>query len=139
MNNYLIIALIISIPLLLGTILLVNFRSSRNKGLGETPEMKKEIDELEKLSAQAEFKEAQIVSVRPEDQSRSNPSERIVKFRLAIKTGEKEYLTLQARWKIDNIYLANFQQGKMIRVKVYDKYVFPTYQGAKLIPDSVRS
>ena len=139
MNNYLIIALIISIPLLLGTILLVNFRSSRNKVPGETPEMKKEIDELEKLSGKAEFKEAQIVSVRPEDQSRFNTSERIVNFRFAIKTGEKEFETLRARWKIDNIYMANFQQGKMIRVKVYDKYVFPTFQGARLIPDSVRS
>lgn len=139
MNNYLIIALIISIPLILGTILLVIYKSSRNKDIGDSVEMKKEIDELEKLSAQAEFKEAQIVSVRPEDQSRFNTSERIVNFRLAIKTGDKEYLTLRARWKIDNIYMANFQQGKTIQVKVYDKYVFPTYQGAKLIPDSVRS
>ena len=111
----------------------------KKKDLGDTAEMKKEIDELEKLSVKAEFKEAQIVSVRPEDQSNFNPNERIVNFRLAIKTGEKEFVTLQARWKIDNIYMSNFQQGNTIQVKVYDKYVFPTYQGARLIPDSVRS
>jgi hypothetical protein len=139
MNNFFIFALIISIPLILGILLRVSFKRNKNKDFGESARMKKEIDELEKLSERAECKVAQIVSFRPEDQSRDNPGERIVNFRLAIKTGENEFETLPVRWKIDNIYLSNFQQGNTIQVKVYDKYVFPTYPGARLIPDSVRS
>lgn len=137
MPDTIIVVLICLIPVALGITLFFIFKRSKSKIDVDLDKIREEIAELESISQMAEYKDAQIVSARPQEQSIYNPGERVVKFRLAIKQSENNYISMLTRWKIDNYESANYQQGATIQVKVYGEYIFPTGNGAKLIPDSV--
>lgn len=90
---------------------------------------------LEDLKKQAEFKDARIISVRPEGQSGTSPANRFVNLRFEIKDNSGEFKMLSARWYVDTYYLSQLQPDMNIQVKVYDEYVFPLIEGARLYPD----
>ena len=90
---------------------------------------------LEDLKKQAEFKDARIISVRPEGQSGTSPANRFVNLRFEIKDNSGEFKMLTARWYVDTYYLSQLQPDMNIQVKVYDEYVFPLIEGARLSPD----
>jgi hypothetical protein len=80
--------------------------------------------------------QAKIVSVHPREASGTDPREKIVRLRLAVKDDDGNYVVHTVKWKIVNFVLADFRQGKMINVKVYDDYVFPEIEGAVLVSES---
>lgn len=90
---------------------------------------------LEDLKKQAEYKDARIISVRPEGQSGTSPANRFVNLRFEIKDNSGEFKMLTARWYVDTYYLSQLQPDMNIQVKVYDEYVFPLIEGARLSPD----
>ena len=90
---------------------------------------------LEDLKKQAEFKDARIISVRPEGQSGTSPANRFVNLRFEIKDNSGEFKMLTARWYVDTYYLSQLQPDMNIQVKVYDEYVFPLIESARLLTD----
>lgn len=90
---------------------------------------------LEDLKKQAEYKDARIISVRPEGQSGTSPANRFVNLRFEIKDNSGEFKMLSARWYVDTYYLSQLQPDMNIQVKLYDEYVFPLIEGARLSPD----
>jgi hypothetical protein len=89
----------------------------------------KKLDELKKI---AEFRDARIISVRPEGQSNTSPSNRFVNLRFEVKDNTGEFKMLSARWYVDTYYLSQLQPDSSIQVKVYDEFVFPVIDGARL-------
>lgn len=90
---------------------------------------------FEELRKKAEFREARIISVRPEGQSETNPSNRFVNLRFEIKDNSGKFIMMAARWYVDTYYLSQLQPDNMIQVKVYNEYVFPVTDEARLYPD----
>lgn len=90
--------------------------------------------ELEELKKKAEYREARIISVRPEGQSDTMPSNRFVNLRFEIKDNSGKYLMLSARWYVDTYYLSQLQPDSKIQVKVYEDKVFPLIDGSRLYP-----
>ncbi len=90
---------------------------------------------LEELKLKAEFREARIISVRPEGQSGTSPSNRYVNLRFEIKDNSGKFVMMAARWYVDTYYLSQLQPDSMIQVKVYNEYVFPVTDDARLYPD----
>jgi hypothetical protein len=90
---------------------------------------------FEELRKKAEFREARIISVRPEGQSETNPSNRFVNLRFEIKDNSGKFIMMAARWYVDTYYLSQLQPDSMIQVKVYNEYVFPVTDEARLYPD----
>ncbi len=90
---------------------------------------------LEELKDKAEFREARIISVRPEGQSNTSPSNRYVNLRFEIKDNRGEFKMLSARWFVDTFYISDLQPDRMIQVKVYDDMVFPLAENSRLIAD----
>ena len=95
---------------------------------------RQKLKDLEELKKQAEFREARIISVRPEGQSNTSPANRFVNLRFEIKDAGGEFKMLSARWYVDTYYLSQLQPDSNIQVKVYDEYVFPLTDEAKLYP-----
>ncbi len=93
------------------------------------------LQRLEDLKKQAEFKDARIISVRPEGQSGTSPANRFVNLRFEIKDNNGEFKMFTARWFVDTYYLSQLQPDMNIQVKVYDEYVFPLTENSRLIPD----
>ncbi len=92
-------------------------------------EKQKKLDELKKI---AEFRDARIISVRPEGQSNTSPSNRFVNLRFEVKDNTGKFKMLSARWYVDTYYLSQLQPDMNIQVKVYNEYVFPVIDGARL-------
>lgn len=95
----------------------------------------KKMRALEELKKLAEYKEARIISVHPEGQSKTSPSNRFVNLRFEIKDNSGEFKIFSARWYVDTFYLSQLQPDNRIQVKVYDEYVFPLEEGSRIYPD----
>lgn len=126
--------LAVFIPLVIIILLAVFFYRLFAKNMNRDDAERKKIKDLEDLKKKAEFREARIVSVRPEGQSNTSPSNRFVNLKFEIKVTGSEFKMLSARWYVDTYYLSQLQPDLNIQVKVYDEYVFPVIDDAKLYP-----
>ena len=125
----------ILVPLAIIILLALFFYRLFNKHMKRDEEERKKLKEFEEIKKKAEFREARIVSVRAEPQSNTSPSYRYVNLRFEIKDNSGEFKLLSARWFADTFYLASLQPDTNIQVKVYDEFVFPVSEDAKLYPD----
>lgn len=126
--------LAVFIPLVVIILLAVFFYRLFAKNMNRDDAERQKLKELEELKKQAEFREARIISVRPEGQSNTSPANRFVNLRFEIKDNSGEFKMLSARWYVDTYYLSQLQPDSNIQVKVYDEYVFPVIDGARLFP-----
>jgi hypothetical protein len=125
----------ILVPLAIIIILALFFYRLFSKNMKKDEFERVKLQKLEDLKRTAEFKEARIISVRPEGQSNTSPANRFVNLRFEIKDATGEFKMYTARWFVDTYYLAQLQPDSMIQVKVYDEYVFPLIDGARLYFD----
>ena len=126
--------LAVFIPLVVIILLAVFFYRLFAKNMNRDDAERQKLKDLEELKKQAEFREARIISVRPEGQSNTSPANRFVNLRFEIKDAGGEFKMLSARWYVDTYYLSQLQPDSNIQVKVYDEYVFPLTDEAKLYP-----
>ena len=126
--------LAVFIPLVVIILLAVFFYRLFAKNMNRDDAERQKLKELEELKKQAEFREARIISVRPEGQSNTSPANRFVNLRFEIKDAGGEFKMLSTRWYVDTYYLSQLQPDSNIQVKVYDEYVFPVTDEAKLYP-----
>ena len=124
--------LAVFIPLVVIILLAVFFYRLFAKNMNRDDAERQKLKDLEELKKQAEFREARIISVRPEGQSNTSPANRFVNLRFEIKDAGGEFKMLSARWYVDTYYLSQLQPDSNIQVKVYDEYVFPVTDEAKL-------
>lgn len=126
--------LAVLIPLAVIILLALFFYRVFAKNMKNDEAEREKIRQLEELKKQAEFKDARIISVRPEGQSSTSPSNRYVNLRFEIKDSNGEIKMFTARWFVDTYYLSQLQPDMNIQVKVYDEYVFPLTENSRLIP-----
>lgn len=126
--------LAVFIPLVVIILLAVFFYRLFAKNMNRDETERNKLRDLEELKKKAEFREARIISVRPEGQSGTSPANRFVNLRFEIKDNSGEFKMLSARWYVDIYYLSQLQPDMNIQVKVYDEYVFPVIDGARLYP-----
>ena len=128
---YLAVLVPLAVILILSLFFYRLFSKNMKKDELEREKMRK-LEELEKL---AEFREARIISVRPEGQSATSPGNRFVNLRFEIKDNTGEFKMLSARWYVDTYYLSQLQPDSSLQVKVNGEYVFPLIEGARLYQD----
>ena len=126
--------LAVIIPLVVIILLAVFFYRLFAKNMNRDDAERQKLKDLEELKKQAEFRDARIISARPEGQSNTSPANRFVNLRFEIKDTSGEFKMLSARWYVDTYYLSQLQPDSNIQVKVYDEYVFPLIDGARLEP-----
>ena len=126
---------VVLVPLAIIIMLALIFYRLFNKNMKRDEEDRKKLAELEELKKKAEYREARIVSVRAEPQSNTSPSYRFANIRFEIKDNIGDFKLLSARWNVDTYYLSSLQPDTNIQVKVYDEYVFPVSDDARLYPD----
>lgn len=126
--------LAVFIPLVVIILLAVFFYRLFAKNMNRDDAERQKLKDLEELKKKAEFREARIISIRPEGQSNTSPANRFVNLRFEVKDNGGEFRMLSARWYVDTYYLSQLQPDSNIQVKVYDEYVFPVIDGARLYP-----
>ena len=94
-----------------------------------------EVKKLEILKQKAEFRAAKLISVQPYQASMYAPGLRTVKIRLEIEDTPGKFRTHSCNWQVDDFFASSYQTGDEIQVKVIDDLVFPSGDGAKLLPD----
>lgn len=122
------------IPLVVIILLAVFFYRLFAKNMNRDDAERQKLKDLEELKKKAEFREARIISARPEGQSNTSPANRFVNLRFEVKDNGGEFRMLSARWYVDTYYLSQLQPDSNIQVKVYDEYVFPVIDEARLYP-----
>lgn len=123
---------VILVPLAVIVIIAFFFYRLFSKNMKKDEEEREKIRKLEELKKLAEFKDARIISVHPEGQSNTSPSNRFVNLRFEIKDSSGKFKMFSARWFVDTFYLSQLQPDSRIQVKVYDEYVFPLVDGSRL-------
>lgn len=126
--------LAVFIPLVVIILLAVFFYRLFAKNMNRDETERNKLRDLDELKKKAEFREARIISVRPEGQSNTSPANRFVNLRFEIKDNSGEFKMLSARWYVDTYYLSQLQPDMKVQVRVYDEYVFPVIDGARLYP-----
>ncbi len=126
--------LAVIIPLVVIILLAVFFYRLFAKNMNRDEAYRNRLKELDELKHKGDFREARIISARSEGQSNTSPANRFVNLRFEIKETNGEFKMLSARWYVDTYYLSQLQPDSNIQVKVYDKYVFPLIDGARLEP-----
>lgn len=126
--------LAVFIPLVVIILLAVFFYRLFAKNMNRDDAYRNKLRELDELKHKAEFREARIISVRPEGQSGTSPANRFVNLRFEIKDNGGEFKMFSARWYVDTYYLSQLQPDSSIQVKIYDEFVFPLTDGARLEP-----
>ena len=120
------------VPLAVILIIALFFYRLFSKNMKKDDIEREKIRTLEELKKLAEFKDARIISVHPEGQSQTSPSNRFVSLRFEIKDTSGELKMFSARWFVDTLYLSQLQPDSRIQVKVYDEFVFPMVDGSRL-------
>lgn len=105
-----------------------------SKNMAKDELEREKLRELEELINLAEFKDAVVISVDPEPQSKTSPSYRFFNIRFEIADSSGELKIFSARWNVDTYYLPQIQPGSKIRVKVYTDKVFPLTENSRLYP-----
>lgn len=127
--------LAVFIPLVIIILLAVFFYRLFAKNMNRDDAERRKLKDLEELKKKAVFREARIISVRPEGQSNTSPANRFVNLRFEIKDTSGEYKMFSARWYVDTYYLSQLQPDMNIQVKVYNEYVFPLTENSRLITE----
>lgn len=125
----------ILVPLAIIILLALFFYRLFNKNMNRDEQERIKMRMFDELKQKAEFREARIISVRPEGQTGTNPSNRYVNLRFEIKDNSGKFIMMSARWYVDTYYLSQLQPDSMIQVKVLDVYVFPVTDEARIYPD----
>lgn len=125
----------ILVPLAIIILLALFFYRLFNKNMNRDEQERIKMRMFDELKQKAEFREARIISVRPEGQTGTNPSNRYVNLRFEIKDNSGKFIMMSARWYVDTYYLSQLQPDSMIQVKVLDEYVFPVTDEARIYPD----
>lgn len=94
---------------------------------------------IDAFNGMLQARDAKILSVHPREITLTNPSERIVRFRLAVKEEDDSYTTHSVKWIVPNFTLTEYSQGKIIGVRVYENYVFPSIEGAVLLDENSKN
>lgn len=128
---YLAVLIPLAVIILLALFFYRVFARNMNKDEAEREKMR----QIEDLKKKAEFKDARIISVRPEGQSGTSPANRFVNLRFEIKDSNGEFKMFAARWFVDTYYISQLQPDMNIQVKVYNEYVFPLTENSRLITD----
>ena len=123
------------VPLAIIILLALFFYRLFSKNMQKDEAERAKLRLLEDLKDKAEFREARIISVRPEGQSNTSPSNRFVNLRFEIKYNSGEFKMLSARWLVDTYFVSDLQPDNMIQVKVYEDKVFPLTENSRLITD----
>ncbi|MBE2219646.1 MAG: hypothetical protein IAE90_15650 [Ignavibacteria bacterium] len=123
------------VPLAIIILLALFFYRVFSKNMQKDEAERAKLRILDELKDKAEFREARIISVRPEGQSNTSPSNRYVNLRFEIKDDSGEFKMLSARWFVDTYYVSDLQPDNMIQVKVYEDKVFPLTENSRLYPD----
>lgn len=123
------------VPLAIIILLALFFYRLFSKNMKKDESERANMRMLEELKNKAEFREARIISARPEGQSNTSPSNRYVNLRFEIKDYSGEYKMLSARWLVDTFYISDLQPDSMIQVKVYEDKVFPLTENSRLVTD----
>jgi len=123
------------VPLAIIILLALYFYRLFSKNMQKDEAERAKLRLLEELKDKAEFREARIISVRPEGQSNTSPSNRFVNLRFEIKYNSGEFKMLSARWLVDTYFVSDLQPDNMIQVKVYEDKVFPLTENSRLITD----
>ncbi|MBL8016026.1 MAG: hypothetical protein JNK43_02055 [Ignavibacteria bacterium] len=131
MTLYFAVLVPLAIIILLALFFYRLFTKNMKKDEAERLKMRK----LEELKDRAEFREARIISVRPEGQSNTSPSNRYVNLRFEIKDNAGEFKMLSARWYVDTFHISDLQPDNIIQVKVYEDKVFPLTEDSRLVTD----
>jgi hypothetical protein len=126
--------IVVLLPLLLIVGVSLFFYRLFTKSAKKDRDYSNKLKELEKLKNTAEFRSARIISVQPQQTSHYSPGLKTVNIRFEVEESRGEFKMLSAIWQMDDYYSSNFQPDDKIQVKVYNEYVFPTYDGAKLLP-----
>lgn len=125
----------ILVPLAIIILLALFFYRLFNKNMNRDEQERIKMRMFDELKHKAEFRKARIISVRPEGQSGTNPSNRYVNLRFEIKDNSGKFIMMSARWYVDTYYLSQLQPNNSIQVKVLDEYVFPVTDEARIYPD----
>lgn len=125
----------ILVPLAIIILLALFFYRLFNKNMNRDEQERIKMRMFDELKQKAEFREARIISVRPEGQTGTNPSNRYVNLRFEIKDNSGKFIMMSARWYVDTYYLSQLQPNNSIQVKVLDEYVFPVTDEARIYPD----
>jgi hypothetical protein len=126
--------IVILIPLLIIVGLSLFFYRLFTKSAKKDRDYTNKLKELEELKKLAEYRNARIISVQPQQTSLYSPGLKTVNIRFEIEETPGKFKMLSALWQLDDYYSSNFQAGDNIQIKVYDEYVFSTHDGVKLLP-----
>jgi hypothetical protein len=126
--------IVVLLPLLLIVGVSLFFYRLFTKSAKKDRDYSNKLKELEKLKNTAEFRSARIISVQPQQTSHYSPGLKTVNIRFEVEESRGEFKMLSAIWQMDDYYSSSFQPDDKIQVKVYNEYVFPTHDGAKLLP-----
>lgn len=126
--------LVVLAPLLIIIILALFFYRLFTKSSQKDRDYLNKIKELEAVRKIAEFKSARIISVQPQRTSLYSPGLRTVNIRFEIEDKPGELKMLSAVWQMEDYFASKVQAGENIQVKVYNEYVFPAGETAKLLP-----
>jgi len=131
MTVYFAVVVPLAIIIMIALILYRVFSNSAKKDKKYLEETKR----LEELKEKAEFRAAKIISVQPYQASIYAPGMRTVNVRLEIEVSPGDHKMYSCKWFVDDFFASSYQSGDNIQVKVIDEYIFPTAQGAKLLPE----
>lgn len=131
MTLYFVVLVPLAVIILLALFLYRVFTKSAAKDMKYLEEVKR-LDELKK---KAEFRSAKLISVQPYQASMYAPGLRTVNIRLELEGPPGKFRSHSCKWMVDDYFASSFLPGQDIQVKVVDEYVFPTSDGAKLLPD----
>ncbi|MCC6866827.1 MAG: hypothetical protein IT280_11790 [Ignavibacteria bacterium] len=125
----------ILVPLAVIILLALFFYRLFSKNMKRDEQEQIKLKMLNELQQKAEFREARIMSVMPESQSGTSPSNRFVNLRFEVKDNSGKFVMMSARWYVDTYYIPQLQPDNNIQVKVYNEYVFPVTDNARLYPE----
>lgn len=126
--------LAVLVPLAVIILLALFFYRLFSKSAAKDKKYLEEVKKLEGLKSKAEFKAAKIISVQPYQASMYAPGMRTVNVRLELEDSPGKFSMHSVQWMVDDYFSSSYQPGEDIQVKVYDEYIFPSSDGAKLLP-----
>ncbi|MBZ0202633.1 MAG: hypothetical protein IT281_08670 [Ignavibacteria bacterium] len=126
--------LAVLVPLAVIILLAIFFYRLFSKSAAKDKKYLEDVKNLDELKKRAEFRAAKIISVQPFQASMYAPGMRTVSVRLEIEDSPGKFSMHSVQWMVDDYFSSSFQPGDNIQVKIYEEYIFPSGDGAKLLP-----
>ena len=124
----------ILVPLAIIILLALFFYRLFSKSAAKDRKYSEEVKRLEDLKSKAEFRAAKIISVQPYQASMYAPGMRTVNIRLELEDSTGKFSMHSVQWMVDDYFSSSYMPGDSIQVKVYEEYIFPSGDGARLLP-----